>query len=344
VSLIARAAKSGGGLAAASALATLLLGEAVLTVAGYHYSPLKVLTPRRDPPSPTADPAQAPTVTDWRFEHAFGSADFTFDPELVWRPVPGRGVFNQQGFRGHEVHGPKAPGSVRVLAMGDSNTLGHQGAHGANWPLLLEVVDSRLAVINAGVYGYSSFQGALRLREFLGFRPDIVLVSFGANDGHPVATTDAQYARRLARRRGLLRLLAVSRVGQMAIEAHDKLQAWREQGAPPVRRVDLAEYGENLARMIRMCREQGAVPVLLTRPFIGRTRDPESWKSVGPDYNQVTRELAAREGVLLVDVFKQFKRRPHLFEDESHFTPAGHWEAARYVYESLRPLLGGPSA
>jgi lysophospholipase L1-like esterase len=312
-------------LLVASLVVVLGVAEFALRIAGYRYSPLKVLTPL--------------TETDWRFEHVFKSADFTFDPDLIWRPVPGHGVFNAQGFRGEEVRGPKAAGVVRLLTVGDSNTLGHQGQHGANWPLLLPTLDSHLAVINAGVYGYSSFQGVRRLREMLAYDPDVVLISFGANDGHLVGMTDADYAQRLARRKGWLTVVTISRLGQLLVDAFDKWESRGRSDAAPVRRVPLDDYRANLREMVRLCREHRAHPVLLTRPFEGHTHDADSWKSVGPDYNQVTREVAEELGVPLVDVYKEFKRRKGLFEDESHFTPEGHGEAATFVYGELAPVL-----
>lgn len=311
-------------LLAGALLLALAAGEIGLRLAGYRYSPLKVLTPL--------------TESDYRFQHVFGSADFTFDPVLIWRPLPTHGVFNTQGFRGHEVRGPKSPATVRLLAVGDSNTLGHQGLEGANWPLFLETFDSRLSVLNAGVYGYSSFQGLRRLRECLDFAPDVVLISFGANDAHLVGLSDSAYAQRLAGRERLLRIVTRSRLGQLLVDAYDKMQA-RRAGPALVQRVSLDEYRENLRQMIRLCRERAARPVLLTRPFKGRTHDPESWKSLGPDYNQITREVGAETGVPVVDLYKAFKRRPVLFEDESHFTREGHWEAARYVFSEIQPLL-----
>jgi lysophospholipase L1-like esterase len=315
-------------LLAVSLAVVLGLAELGLRIAGYRYSPLKVLTPL--------------TETDWRFAHVFQSADFTFDPELIWRPLPGHGVFNTQGFRGQEVRGAKPAGTVRLLTVGDSNTLGHQGQHGANWPLLMETLDPHLFVINAGVYGYSSFQGVRRLREVLRYQPDAVLISFGANDGHLVGTTDADYAQRLAHRKGLLSVLTISRLGQLVIDALDKLEARQNRGAQPVRRVSLDDYRQNVREMVRLCLARGARPVLLTRPFEGHTHDPESWKSVGPDYNQVTREVGAEMKVPVIDVYREFKRRKDLFEDESHFTREGHWEAARFVYGELAPILARP--
>jgi lysophospholipase L1-like esterase len=283
-------------------------------------------------------------ASDWRRHHVFADSDFTFDPELIWSPVAGRGVFNVQGFRGRAVTGPKAPGLLRILAVGDSNTLGHKGEQGANWPQLLESLDGRLAVLNAGVYGYSSFQGVRRLEQFLPHAPDLALISFGGNDAHPVRVPDAEFASRLARRRGLLKAMTVSRVGQLLVDAAEKIETRRDAGRAIVRRVSLDEYRGNLALMIRRCRERNTVPVLLTRPFYGHTHDPASWKSFGPDYNQATREVGASLGVPVVDVYKQFKRTARVFDDESHFTREGHWEAAQFVYSEIRALLPPPPA
>ena len=48
--------------------------------------------------------------------------------------------------------------------------------------------------MNAGAYGYTSYQGLLRFQECLNYDPDIVLISFGANDGHQVRTSDRDYS------------------------------------------------------------------------------------------------------------------------------------------------------
>ena len=77
------------------------------------------------------------------------------------------------------------PSRLRIVALGDSNTSGWDVDEGANWPAQLQALFSRdgrrAEVVNAGVWGYTSFQGRRRFDEILPFHPDIVLVSFGAN-------------------------------------------------------------------------------------------------------------------------------------------------------------------
>ena len=51
----------------------------------------------------------------------------------------------------------------------------------------------RFRVANAGVYGYSSFQGLRRFHELLRYHPDVVTWSFGANDAQTLrAFTEAE--------------------------------------------------------------------------------------------------------------------------------------------------------
>jgi lysophospholipase L1-like esterase len=128
------------------------------------------------------------------------------DPELFWRLAPGRrmpegegwarGVIsNDESFReDHEIPRRKPAGEVRILFLGDSCTFGsgllhHEGFVDRVEQLLRTryAAGSRPAAvesINAGVPGYSLFQG-WRLLETKGFEfePDLVVLTFGWNDG-----------------------------------------------------------------------------------------------------------------------------------------------------------------
>lgn len=78
-------------------------------------------------------------------------------------------AFNEQGFRGPPVEIPKPEGTRRVLALGDSVTMGTGVAHDQTWPAHLE---QRLSdpqrpaeVINAGLPTLDLAQIELELRE-----------------------------------------------------------------------------------------------------------------------------------------------------------------------------------
>jgi lysophospholipase L1-like esterase len=309
-----------------SLLFSLLLSEGLLRIAGYHYSPLKIVR-------------RSTTQRDDRYEEVFRSSTFVFDPSLIWRPRPGAGPFNSEGYPGPVEPLAKREGTYRIIAVGDSNTLGRWDPHGANWPSLLSEEDHHLDVINAGVVGYSSFQGVRRLTEALVYKPDMILVSFGANDAHVVHLSDAEYLREVSWRRWVWTRAGMLRTAQLLVDASDRWAEYGRRGEVFVQRVGPEEYRNNLQEMVRLAREKGVRPVLLTRPFRGSSEDPMAWKSRAPAYNNITREVAAREAVTLVDVYAFFAARNEAFEDESHFNAQGHKEAAKLVYRQIRGLL-----
>ncbi len=301
----------------------LAVGEIVLRGLGYEYQPLQI---------------SAANGSDARDYHLFSDDNFVYDPQLIWRPKRGHGVFNSLGFRGPEV-GPRN-GKIRIATIGDSNTLGWADADGANWPAdlaeLLTTADIDAEVINAGVWGYSSHQGVPRTREVLELDPDIVLISFGSNDAHQVLRSDAEFSARSLGSRRLELVVQRLRVAQLVTAALDRMNP---AGFEPRQRVSQDEYRRNLKTMIDEVRQAGATPVLLTRPFYGPVLDASGWKSRGPEYNLLTTRVAEEQGVLVIDLYSFFKEMDPLFADESHFTDAGHRWAAALVLEHLRPSL-----
>jgi lysophospholipase L1-like esterase len=312
-------------LVVVSTVLALALVEGLLVIIGYEHSPLAIV----------AGPGN-----DAREYNVFEESHFIYDPDLIWRPKRSFSVFNSQGFRGPELATPKDPGSLRIFAVGDSNTLGWRDAEGANWPAYLgeRLGDAAPAavVVNAGVWGYSSYQGLIRLREVLVFEPDIVLISFGANDAHPVSVPDREFVETSVGGLRLMRALQSSRIGQLLIAIFDRRG---NDGDELTARVSLEEYRRNLAGMIAACAEQGVEVVLLTRPYMGSLNDEVQWKTHAPAYNAATVQVARREGVAAIDLYSLFKGKDELFADESHFTEEGHRLAARIVFEDLRPLL-----
>lgn len=310
-------------LAMGSVVFVLAAAELALRAVGFEYRPMSINIGRPN---------------DARMVHLFQDEHFVFDPELIWRPRHGTEIFNQQGFRGPLLE--EGGGAVRIFTVGDSNTLGWAGADGANWPRLLgeklRAAGREVELANAGVWGYSSFQGLARLREVLSYQPDLVLVSFGSNDAHLVSRSDRDFAGRALLARPGLRWLLGLRLGQLLAAAVDGGAAAEGEPAP---RVPLDEYRANLREMAALCRAAGARMVLLTRPSIGPVRDPNWWKAFAPRYNLATVEMAAEEGLPVVDVYSFFKEEAEYFNDESHFTPAGHELAADIIAAHVDPLV-----
>lgn len=315
-----------------SLMLALVVGEVALRIADYSYSPMAI---------------ELKLHADQRSYHAFRQDEFEYDSALIWAPRPGRSVFNAQGFRGPVLQKQKPAGEFRIFAVGDSNTLGWAEKSGANWPASLGRILAKrhpeCAVVNAGVWGYSSYQGLARLRQVLRFQPDLVLFSFGANDAHPVTVPDSHYVatpEALEALEGGTSRLSRLRLVQLFVAVRDRLAASGRAQAPVLtHRVPLEDYRANLEQAIALAHGHGVKIVLLTRPYVGESHDPHWWKRFGRDYNEATVEIGRRHHVPVVDLYSAFKDLDSDFVDESHFTARGHHDAAAIIAASLIPLL-----
>jgi len=115
------------------------------------------------------------------------------DPRLYWRLKPNQECFtkvdhkpvrvNAHGTRGAEFSAAKSPGTMRVLALGDSKTFGwglsdHETYAGILEKLLRQQFSEKhIEVINAGVNAWSYPQMNIFLRErALAWQPDLVVI------------------------------------------------------------------------------------------------------------------------------------------------------------------------
>lgn len=307
-----------------SLIVTLGLLELALAVAGFSATPVDIQIGRQ---------------FDARTLHVFEDQNFESHPDLIWSPKRSHSVFNSQGFRGPELAAAKPRGELRVFTVGDSNTLGWAGNDGAHWPgdlaRLVAGAHPGARVVNAGVWGYASYQGLRRFRQTLAFDPDIVLVSFGSNDAHFVLQSDSDFDAASFRHSEPGRALQRFRLGELILSALDRRSRKKTELGP---RVSLDDYRANLTAMVQEGRARGVDVVLLTRPYMGPIDDPYWWKNRGADYNTATAEVAGTLGVPMVDVYSFFKGRDDLFADESHFTAEGHRLAAAVIFDHIRPL------
>jgi len=264
------------------------------------------------------------------------------DPVLFWRPKDGP-PYNGQGFKGPLVESPKPKQNFRIIAYGDSNTAGMSTII---WPAELQKIlerergaDRGWEVLNAGVHGYSSYQGLERFRqEVERFEPDLILISFGWNDvadarGQP----DKAYESRADIVTGSLGVLFRYRAFLVP------LHYLRGSSTPEVdrvgRRVSIRDYVDNLRQFEIDASKHGASIVLLTRPHRESTRQiiqDEGWRTHVPSYNEALLEHAESSGTAAIDVQAFFEQQPAtLFEDECHFSDAGQPVMAQYIYERL---------
>ena len=85
--------------------------------------------------------------------------------------------------------GPKPAGVTRIVALGDSSTIGAEVRPDQPYPQVLQRVlpqcwpDRKTEVLNFGRHGYSSYQGRLLMETTWELvQPDVLIFYFGAND------------------------------------------------------------------------------------------------------------------------------------------------------------------
>jgi lysophospholipase L1-like esterase len=285
-----------------------------------------------------------PGTEDWRMAHITADKYREPDPVLLWRPVA-HAPYSSQRFKGPEIAEAKPSGTFRIFCYGDSNT---DGPERGGWPeRLQEVLDGtraaggpRYEVLNAGVTGYSSYQGLVRFRgEVARFRPDLVLISFGWNDLAPaIGKPDKDFEPPHPLLVGIQRVLLRATFYRVAL--HYLRPAAPTAPAPENPRVAMRDYVANAGAFVASGREHGAAVALLTRPH----REPPAelaklapnWRAHVPDYNRALLDFGRAAGAPVLDVQGEFAGHPERFADECHFTLDGHAAMAAWLADALR--------
>lgn len=309
---------------------------------------------------PVALPDPLLTATD-----AGSAGAAVYDPLLFWRIRPhlrrdGRTLTNSLGQRGEELPA-KTPQEFRILSLGESTTFARRLPPEQSYSALLErelgsVAGRRVRVINAGVPGYSLFQGVSYLRHRgLALEPDAVMTYFGYNDFLPISVgrapgsagpgpgprasgmTDRElFARRRSLRgRTVHALLEHSNLARLALRrAQPERAQVRPSGGP---RVPEADRRWLLGELREICREHDLRLVILI-PWYRDFREHES----------LLREAAGWEGVVVVDLPAKLAAldtsRASFFADGLHPNREGHRLIAQAIAEALGSVwdVSGP--
>ncbi len=117
------------------------------------------------------------------------------------------------------------------------------------------------------------------------------------------------------------------------------------------------DFRKRLLDIILTLRTNDIEPILITQPsLVGEGYDPVTnidlekiqycddaggyvyWQKL-ETYNAVTREVAEKEHVHLIDLAQELTKSTDLFFDCVHFTNQGNVEVARLIYDGLQPIL-----
>ena len=250
-----------------------------------------------------------PGQEDFRLAHITADEYREPDPVLLWRPMPVP-PYNSHRFKGPEPATPKASRTFRIITYGDSNT---DGPDVGGWPERLQDALNAIEpssgrefeVLNAGVTGYSSYQGLRRFEmQAARYDPDLVLVSFGWNDAAPATgEPDRSFEPPPPAVVFLLRTVLRYRSFLVARAVVDQFRR-DDVSSSSGPRVPVEDYGRNLRSFIKIALSVGAKTALLTRPHTTPEGGFEtgSWRAAVPTYNAELVRTAATTDVPGIDV------------------------------------------
>lgn len=266
---------------------------------------------------------------------------FIKDRELFWRLDPACEQYNSLGFRNKEFSVKKDKSTFRIICMGDSVTFGSGSEF--SYPTILERLlntyfpNRNFEVLNAGVPGYTSYQGYKWLRnEIVLYEPDLVIVYYGINDAggsfrpdkdQPLLPLFIINAANYLRRFQLYQLL--SKITLFIKYPPNKTFY-------PTHRVSPEDYRKNLLSMKKIAQERGFKILFITNPVY---YDPKN-KIVFTRQNHGLLE----KSLLQFNIFGLFKARENqadnFFANDTypiffHLTQEGARILAKAIFNAL---------
>lgn len=256
-------------------------------------------------------------------------------------------TINGLGTRNPEL-GPKRPGTLRMITLGDSSVYGVMVEDAEVFSSvaardLQSMLRQPVEAINGGVPGYSSEQARrLYTHRLADLQPDVVVIATLWSDSQPGPAPDAirfgsegNVVQTVARFSNIFRLLEGLLMGWRPVEQ----VGWMLSPGAEGRRVPLPAYRENLRELASLAKSAGALPVFLVLPS-DRDLGPTELEAPRPAYRTAMREEAKRAGAVLVQTPTLFHGGTQdLFFDDVHPTAQGHAIIGRALAGELSAKL-----
>lgn len=214
----------------------------------------------------------------------------------------------------------KAPGTIRIVCLGDSVTFGYRvppvwperpTEYDPSWlpyPMLLEKhlreanPGRDIEVITMAVPGYTSHQGLAWLKRDIDWlKPDLLTVSFGWNDASKSDVPDRESVRvnwsAVAVRWMIDHSQAFAHATKWLRSPGNATTARRN----PVSRVSEREYVENMSGIVSLARERGAGVIVIAAPYRDVTTNPAEGELM-VRYRSALRSAMQRMNIRFVEV------------------------------------------
>lgn len=195
---------------------------------------------------------------------------------------------NSLGLRNGPVQYEKKKDTFRIICLGASPTFGWGVKEGQKYSGQLEQLlrkefkeSKSVEVINAGVIGYSSYQGLKFLKnKMIKFSPDLVVVPYVLNDvdKHRFYRSNGKSDKELSSKSKILvgvenflnRSMLVGALRKMVVKYQSLAMQYFGSGGESeyieIRRVALEDYRENLKEIVDVARKNGSEVIFLKMP------------------------------------------------------------------------------
>lgn len=300
---------------------------------------------------------------------------------------------NSLGFKGAEP--PKDFADwLTMVAVGGSTTECLEIAADKTWPhqlgVKLQQDFSKLWMNNAGFCGHSTYGHYILMQNFIAkLKPKVAVFLIGINEVG--VSNPREFDTRMSTRISLRSMdQFLSTVAYRSEVASVVLNLYRYVFPKSVQAIGQRDMGEldlttlptleltaeeqaailkthaeqfvpafevRLRRLLKVTRENGIDPVLLTQPVVyGQGRDEATGVDLGKIvvangmngevgwqvlelYNGVTRRVGAEEGILVIDEAQQMPKDSRYYYDLMHFSNAGAEKFAGIAARGLSPYL-----
>jgi len=277
------------------------------------------------------------------------------DEELFWKLKPSstlvdsmgsyKGIIaNAQGLReDHEIK-KKEDNEVRILFLGDSCTFGYNLKHDQGF---VDLTEKKLAIqfsklkiecINAGVPGYSLFQGKKFLEtKGLNYTPDAIVLNFGWNDQNNWDNRSDTDHYQSIKNSQPPNIFSYSRFFRL-LWSHNT-SSTTNANTP---RLSPDQFAQQLRDIINLCAEKNIKLFVLVWPFdynIDKNKNPKTrgdWQIAQYHFEKQTTLI---DLVPVVQSLSNNKQNPHtlkdIFIDTGHATAFTNEQFSTQIYTAL---------